>query len=148
MDDHPLADPARTVVCECCELDNPERLSSAVRDSHGLFVGRWICRKCNEHRGDKLKTARDHEDELRMRWRETWDELDEALNRGEEYREKMLAAFRSRDNILKQFEKLSFHHRATDHGCVCGKRKCEVLAIIDTDWINDHIARMYKRNAV
>lgn len=147
MDDHPLSEPHRTVVCDCCGLDNAERLSSAVRDAHGLFVG-WICRQCNEHRGNKLKTAQDHEEELRMRWGETWEELNDALARADEYREKMLAAFRSRDNILKQFEKLSFYHRATDHGCICRQPNCKTLAIIDADWINDHIARMHERDAV
>ncbi|OBB86591.1 hypothetical protein A5779_02685 [Mycolicibacterium peregrinum] len=60
----------------------------------------------------------------------------------------MLAAFASRDNVLRQFEKLSRHHHEIGHGCVCGKRRCEVLAIVDVDWINDHIRRLHDREAM
>lgn len=149
MDDHPLSDPRtpRTVICDCCELSNPERLSSAVRNPHGLIRG-WICRTCNEHRADPLKKAQDHEYEVRVRWGETVDKWHAAEDRADDYREKMLAAFKSRDNVLRQFEKLSRYHRATDHGCICRQPNCKTLAIIDADWINDHIARMHERDAV
>ncbi|WP_286199188.1 hypothetical protein ACRDU6_13035 [Mycolicibacterium sp. ELW1] len=76
------------------------------------------------------------------------DELNEALDRADEYREKMLAAFRSRDSILKQFEKLSRYHHATDHGCICGKSECKTLPLVDADWINEYIARMHEREAL
>jgi len=135
------------VICECCELSVSERLASADRNAHGLIRG-WICRQCNEHRGDPLKTGRDHESEVRVRWGETADELNTALDRADDYRTKMLAAFNSRDNVLRQFEKLGRHHRETGHGCVCGKRRCEVLAIVGADWISDHIRRMHEREAM
>ncbi len=83
-----------------------------------------------------------------MRWGETADELNTALDRADDYKEKMLAAFRSRDNILRQFEKLERYHRETGHGCICGKRNCEILAIVDADWINEHIRRMHERHAM
>ncbi|MCQ4365929.1 hypothetical protein KQR54_33535 [Mycobacterium gordonae] len=92
--------------------------------------------------------ARDHEEEVRIRWGETADQLNDALDEADSCREKMHAAFRSRDKILKQFEKLGRYHRATDHGCICGKRNCETLAIVDADWINGHIARMHERDAI
>lgn len=92
--------------------------------------------------------ARDHEDEVRVRWGQTVDDWHAAEDRADMYREKMLAAFKSRDNILQQFEKLSRYHRATDYGCICGKGNCETLRIIDADWIVDHIVRMHERDAM
>lgn len=52
----------------------------------------------------------------------------------------MKAAFRFRDAVLHEFHRLSRHHRAIENGCICGKRYCESLAVIDADWINDRIA--------
>ena len=133
-----------TVVCECCELKWPQRFASAVRDGHLLIRG-WRCRMCNEHQGDTLKMAQDHEKEIRARLGKTVDELRTAVAAADRYKANMLAAFSSRDRIIEQFEKLSRYHRPTDHGCICGERNCKELSIIDADWINDHIARMYWR---
>jgi len=58
----------------------------------------------------------------------------------------MLSAFRSRDAVLRQIEKLERYHRATEDGCICGKGNCETLNVIDADWINDRIAMMHKLN--
>jgi hypothetical protein len=90
--------------------------------------------------------AQKHEDEVRVRWGETVDLWHAAEDRADDYKAMMIAAFRSRDNVLRQFEKLSRFHRATDHGCICGRHNCEELAIIDPDWINDHISRMTERD--
>jgi hypothetical protein len=130
-----------TVVCSCCDLDVPERLASAVVDADQLMRG-WRCRVCDGHRGNALKKAQDHEAELRARWGETVDELHATQGLAEDCRNKMKAAFRSRDAVLRQFEQLARHHRAMEHGCVCGKRNCETLAVVDADWINDRIALM------
>jgi hypothetical protein len=135
---------ANTVVCECCELKWPQRLASAVRDGHLLIRG-WRCRMCSEHQGDTLKMAQDHENEIRVRWGDTADELRTALAAAEHYKARMLAAFSSRDRILEQFEKLGRYHRPTDHGCICGERNCKELSIIAADWINDRIAKRYQR---
>lgn len=75
-------------------------------------------------------------------------ELNIELNRADDYRAKMLAAFKSRDNVLRQFEKLERYHRGTSKGCICGKRTCEILSIVEADWINDHIRRMNARDAM
>lgn len=56
--------------------------------------------------------AQDHEEEVRIRWGETVDELHAALDRADDYKAKMLAAFRSRDAVLREFEKLSSVNRA------------------------------------
>ena len=90
--------------------------------------------------------AQKHEDEVRVRWGETVDLWHAAEDRADDYKAMMIAAFRSRDNVLRQFEKLSRFHRATDHGCICGRHNCEELAIIYPDWINDHISRMTERD--
>jgi hypothetical protein len=119
-----------TVVCECCDLDVSERLSSPIVNAHLLNRG-WRCRICNEHQGDPLKMAQDHEYEVRVRWGETVDELHAAQDRADEYHGKMKAAYRSRDSVLEQFDRLARYHRATDYGCICGKRNCETLSIID-----------------
>ncbi|HPY25826.1 MAG TPA: hypothetical protein PLK19_16080 [Mycobacterium sp.] len=93
-------EPQTTVECECCELRVPRRLASSNCNAYGLVRG-WICRQCNEHRADPLRKAQEHEEEVRVRWGETADELNTALDRADDYKEKMLAAFRSRDNILR-----------------------------------------------
>lgn len=134
-----------TVVCECCDLDVPERLASAVVDADHLVSG-WRCRVCNDHQGDALLTAQNHEAEVRARWGQTVDELDATQRLAEDCRSKMEAAFRSRDAVLRQFERLTRHHRAMEHGCICGKRNCETLAVVDADWINDRIAAMLRQD--
>lgn len=91
--------------------------------------------------------AQDHEDDVRIRWGETVDALHAAQDRADEYRQKMKAAYRSQDAVLREFEKLSRYHCAASHGCICGKRNCETLAIVDADWINDRIAAMHKHQA-
>lgn len=137
-----------TVVCHCCELDWHRKLCSPIVNAYELNRG-WRCRMCNEHQGDALKMAQKHEEEVRVRWGETVDVLHAAEDRAEKYREKMLAAFRSRDGVLKQFERLSRYHRATDtHGCICGKRNCETLGVVDADWIVGLIDRMHEREAM
>jgi hypothetical protein len=138
--------PNEPVVCDCCDLDTPRKLASPIVNAFGLFRG-WRCRMCNEHQGQHLKMALDHENEVRMRWGETVTLWHAAEDHADGNREKMLAAYRSRDRILEQFEELSRYHRWTDHGCICGKPKCETLEIIDADWINDHIERMHRRDA-
>ncbi|CAA0134639.1 Uncharacterised protein [Mycolicibacterium vanbaalenii] len=90
--------------------------------------------------------AQDHEYEVRVRWGETADELNDALDLADDYRAKMHAAYRSRDNILRQFDKLYRYHRETENGCACGKTKCETLAVINADWISDLIARVHERD--
>jgi hypothetical protein len=134
-----------TLVCECCELDVSERLSSPVVNAHGLNRG-WRCRLCNEHQGKPLEMAQHHEYEVRVRWGETIDELHAAEDRADEYREKMNAAYRSRDAMLVRFDKIGRYHRPTlSGGCICGKHRCETLAIINGDSISGHIGGMYRR---
>lgn len=125
----------------------PQRLASADRNAYGLVRG-WICRQCNEHRADPLRKAQEHEEEVRVRWGETCDELNDALDQVDRYRDKMKAAFRSRDNVLQQLEKIRRLHGETGKGCICGKRNCEVARIVDADWITDHIDRMHQRDAM
>jgi hypothetical protein len=134
-----------TVVCACCDLDLPERQASALVNADGITRG-WRCGVCNGHQGNPLKTAREHEAELRTRMGETVDELHDTRGLAEDCLNKMKAAFRSRDAVLRQFERLSRHHRAIEHGCICGKRNCETLAVIDADWINDRIALMLEQD--
>lgn len=59
----------------------------------------------------------------------------------------MLAAFRSHDAVLREFEKLGRYHQSTGHdGCLCGKRNCATLSIIDSNQIYGHIDRMNRRD--
>ncbi len=132
-----------TVECHCCELDVPERLASSIIVT-GLVRG-WRCRMCNEHQGKDLKMAQDHEQAVRERWGETFDMLVAAEGRADNYKEKMLAAFRSRESVLRQFERLSDFHHATPRGCSCGDQDCAELAVIGADWINELISRMHRR---
>lgn len=134
-----------TVVCECCDLDVRERLATAIVDAREPGR-RWLCPTCDQHQSDALKMAEDHEDELRTRWAETLDELRTTQAVADDCRDKMQAAFRSRDAVLRQFERLARYHGATEHGCICGKRNCETLAVVDADWINDRIAVMHRHD--
>ncbi len=135
--------PNEPVVCDCCDLDTPRKLASPLTVI-GLTRG-WRCRMCNEHQGQPLKMARDHENEVRMRWGETVDLWHAAEDRADNYRSKMLAAFKSRDSVLKQFERLSNFHHETLRGCSCGVENCPELAIIGADWITDLTSRMKSR---
>jgi hypothetical protein len=101
---------------------------------------------CDEHQGNAVKKAQDHEEEVRVRWGEAVAQLDATQNLADDYREKMKSAFRLRDAVLRQFEKLERHHGATPNGCICGKRNCETLAIVDVDWMNDRIAAMHRND--
>lgn len=134
-----------TVVCECCDLDVPERLASALVSADQTVCG-WRCRACNGHQRHVLRRAEDHAAELRVRLRETAEELHATQGLAEDSRNKMHAAFRARDAVLRQFEALTRYHRATEHGCICGKRNCETLAVVDADWINDRIAAMLRQD--
>jgi hypothetical protein len=134
-----------TVVCACCDLDVPERQASALINADGTIRG-WRCGVCNGHQGNPLKTAREHEAELRVRLDQTVEELQDTQGLAEDCRNKMKAAFRSRDAVLRQFDQLARHHRAIEHGCICGKRNCETLAVVDADWINDRIALMLEQD--
>jgi hypothetical protein len=89
-----------TVVCDCCDLDVPERLTSPIVKAH-LLVRGARCRKCNEHQGNPVKMAQDHEDDVRIRWAQTVDELHAVQDRADDYKERMLVAFRSRDGVTK-----------------------------------------------
>jgi hypothetical protein len=135
--------PNEPVVCDCCGLDTPRKLGSPITVT-GLTRG-WRCRMCNEHQGQELKKAQDHENEVRMRWDETVDLWHAAEDRADDYRSMMLSAFKSRDSVLKQFDRLSDFHHETKRGCSCGKERCPELALISADWINDLITRMHSR---
>jgi hypothetical protein len=134
-----------TVVCECCDLDVPERLASALVNADQVISG-WRCRVCIGHQDDAMKKAQDHAAELRLQLRMTVEELHGTQALAEDCRSKMQAAFRARDAVLRQFERLARYHRATDHGCICGKHNCETLAVVDADWINDRIAAMIRQD--
>jgi hypothetical protein len=136
--------PNEPVVCDCCELDTPRDLASPLNNAYGLNRG-WRCRMCNEHQGQQLKMAQDHEDEVRKRWDETVDLWHAAEDRADKYKEKMLAAFRSRESVLRQFDRLTDFHHATPHGCSCGEEDCAELDVIGADWITDLISRMNRR---
>jgi hypothetical protein len=137
-------EPDTKVICNCCDLSVPKRLASAIRNPYELVRG-WRCRMCNEHQGDPVRMARDHEEEVRIRWGETVDELHAALNRADNYKVRMVAALKSRDDVVKAFEKLRRYHQSTGRGCVCGNRNCETLAVIDSNYVYDHIERMIRR---
>lgn len=79
------------VVCECCDLDTPRRLAPPIVNAFELVRGRR-CRMCNEHQGDPLQAAFDHEQEVRIRWDDTVTQLHSALDRADDYKAKMLAA--------------------------------------------------------
>jgi hypothetical protein len=133
-----------TVVCDCCELDVPEKLASPLVNAYGLLQGAR-CRRCNEHQGDALKKAEDHEDEVRIRWGKTIDELHETQDRADEYERRMKSALKSRTSVLREFDKLSRYHHTTDHGCSCGVVDCETRAIVEADWIQQLIRNVHER---
>jgi|KBSSwiStaDraftv2_1062776.scaffolds.fasta_scaffold25197_2 hypothetical protein len=136
-----------TVVCDCCDLGVPERLAAPVVGADDAQHG-WRCRVCCGHQRNALKRAEEHAAELRIRLSETVDELRATQGVAEDCRSKMRAAFWSRDAVLRQFERLARFHRATEFGCICGKRNCETLAVVDADWINDRIAAMGRQDRV
>ena len=68
-------------------------------------------------------------------------------DRAVEYESRMKAALRSRESVLREFDKLGqFHHTFPKaKGCSCGKVDCETLPIIEADWIKQLIENMHER---
>ena len=132
------------VKCECCELEVPEKFASPVVNAYGIAQGAR-CRICNEHQGNPVKMAQDHEYEVRVRWGEAVDELHATQDRAEEYERRMKAALKSRESVLRAFERVGVYHQRTTHGCSCGDPDCETLPIVEDDWINQLIRNMHKR---
>jgi hypothetical protein len=114
----------------------------------GEYVPPTRCRVCNEHQGNAEKRAEDHEKELHRR-------LDVAVAaayteraRAEDMKQKMKAAFASRDRALRLVERvIDLHEADGSGGCLCGIRNCGTLRVVSDDWILDRIADMYRREA-
>src|ERR1700730_15008376 len=78
-------------------------------------------------RGSRSRWRRTTRTTFVSRWGKTVDELHVMQDRAVEYESRMKAALRSRESVLREFDKLGqFHHTFPKaKGCSCGKVDCE-----------------------
>jgi hypothetical protein len=157
-----VAVPAGCFVCECCGLWYPvTRPISADVEARmhqpNRLPGR--CGRCSPHRGDDAETlVRRAEDHVQWYWelyqsavdaaREMRAEVEQAEVRAGDYRERMIAAFRSRDHGVRQMRRIGDLHAPVRGGCSCGKRPdCETAKIIDSPWVQARLRELERREA-
>lgn len=134
-----------TITCACCQL--PQR----VRDYDGEDPA-TLCGTCVEHRGaDDRKRRRRSEDHEAMYWTRCQEARAAAMMleaRVSEYRQKLAAAFDSRDQAIRVLRRVTGQHEPTRGGCSCGKRNCPTLELVDSAWVRERIEQLEARGAV
>jgi len=134
--------PLTVITCECC------RLRQQVRGSIGDERRVDMCAMCFEHRGaDNGMTQRrrtEHDAMLRERLVRAEQLTQSAYSERDRARQRMLAAFQSRDSafsILKTVNDL--HEFRRDGSCSCGvKRDCKTAAVVYRGWVQAMIRRL------
>jgi hypothetical protein len=141
----PKPDPP--ITCTCCGLlyNPPVAVFFVEREE-----SRVMCRPCYEHRGaDERMRNRRHEEHADLFWKRYRSAVQFARDAGDELkagREKMFAAFGSRDHAVRLLHKIGELHEPTPRGCSCGKRSdCETAKIIDHGWVQDRIRDLERR---
>ncbi|WP_300018589.1 hypothetical protein [Pseudonocardia sp.] len=153
--------PSGYYVCDkCCGLMYPivRPPSANVEDRmHQSNTVPKRCSRCAAHRGDDDESrVRRAEDHAKWFW-EFAEEKDEqaksALRQVEEIKvrngdakEKMIAAFRSRDGYIRVLAQIAKHHEPTRNGCSCRRRDCETLRLVDQPWVRRKINEVERSN--
>ncbi|WP_155859407.1 hypothetical protein [Cellulomonas sp. KRMCY2] len=71
------------------------------------------------------------------------DSAEKAYADRDRYREKMHAAYGSREVAVRRLRALSRLHEPLGNGvCLCKKRGCESLVILDTPWVRDMVSKL------
>lgn len=134
--------PLIVIVCECC------RLRQQVRGSVGDERRVDRCAKCFEHRGadDEMTERRrsEHDAMLRERLGRAEELTQSAYFERDRARQRMLAAFHSRDSAFSILQTVNdLHELRRDGSCSCGvKRDCKTAAVVYRSWVQAMIRRL------
>lgn len=114
----------RVLHCVCCALEQP-----APRNFADGGVPR--CLRCLDHRGDTIAdVARREADHAQLYRRALTDAQDDALLAQSERdycRDKMQAAYETREMLVKVLADIDSAHHYRGNRCSCGKRGCRVV---------------------
>ncbi len=156
--------PPGNFVCECCGLwyPVPQPVASDIETRmHRSQTNRvpTRCARCSHHQGDDAETVvrRAYEHEL-VYWeqykraadatRTMRAEVERAEVRASDYRDRMFAAFRSRDHGIRLLRRIGDLHEPLRGGCSCGKKPdCETSRVIDGPWVQDRLRELARREA-
>lgn len=150
----PISVPPGNFVCECCglfyEIQRPVSANIEAR-MHQPNTPPKRCARCAPHRqadddASLVLLANDH-----MQW--YWEfaelkdaeaksaaaEVDEIRVQIGDARERMIAAFRSRDNYIRALARISDEHEPVRGGCSCRRHDCPTLALVDQPWIRSRV---------
>jgi hypothetical protein len=154
--------PPGNFVCECCGLWYPLPPPPAGDVETRMHQARTYrvptrCRRCAPHRGDDADTvigmANDH---AQWYWeeykravaatRQARADVERAEVRASDHRDRMFAAFRSRDHAVRQLRRVGDLHEAVRGGCSCGKKPdCRTAQIVDAPWVQDRLRELERR---
>jgi hypothetical protein len=139
------AGPVETFICECCQLEHRNTVRPPT--TFDEYVPPTRCATCNEHQGKPEQRAEDHEKELHRRLKVAVDAAYDERRRAEDMKQRMKAAFASRDRASRLVERvLDLHESDGSGGCLCGLRKRPTLRVVSDGWILDRIADMHERD--
>ncbi len=133
-----------TAECDCCGM---QQLFTDNTDYLHPGSGR-VCSRCRLHRGEaewqQLRRALQHEEWLRERLAEARAAAQKAEEERDDYRERMLAALRSRDKGVRLLQRLNDLHALRPNGnCACGvKRGCGSGELLQQRWAQQMIGRV------
>lgn len=149
----PISVPPSDFVCECCGLPckNTRPVSSNIEARmHQPNTPPKRCARCGLHRDlDAQSLIRRAEEHSQWYWEfaEAKDaeakasaaEVDEIRVRIGDARDRMKAAFRSRDNYVRALARIADQHEPVRGGCSCRRRDCPTLALVDEPWIRSRV---------
>lgn len=129
----------RMIHCVCCGLDQN---ASVDEEEHGPVLS---CVRCDSHGGDTIEAfAMREADHAAMFKHALVDAQDDTiLARGERdfYREKMKAAYSSRELLVQVLSQIDDVHHIRGTRCACGRRGCRVVALLS----DSRVARLIRR---
>jgi hypothetical protein len=132
------------IRCTCCELPR----SAFEYDGEPRPT---ICALCSEHRAVNLTERRaiEHEALLRDALEVASSWADEAYRERTEYKDRMHAAYGSREISLRYLRDiLNLHRMRPDGSCSCGrKRGCPSAELLQKPWVHQQVTKLEKIEA-
>jgi hypothetical protein len=152
--------PGGNFVCECCGLWYPiQRPLSADIEArmHQSNKNPTRCARCAPHRQtDDAALVLRAEDHARWYWeqyhkavdaaRDARREMEELQAKAGDARDRMIAAYKSRDHGTRLLRWIGLLHEPAQRGCSCGKRPdCDTAKIIDQGWVQERVRDLDRR---
>ncbi|TQM44103.1 hypothetical protein [Pseudonocardia cypriaca] len=148
--------PGGHYVCLCCGLFYPIQRPVSPNVEHRMHQSNTVpkrCSRCAPHRGDDAETRiRIAEDHARWYWefaeqkdaetKAALAQVDEIKVQMGDTRDRMIAAFRSRDAYIRVLADVAKQHQPTRNGCSCRRRDCETFPITDQPWVRRKISEL------